>query len=153
MCERDYAGPECSVMRKSQTSAFFWSLFLGFLGADYFYLGFPLWGVAKLCSLGGFGFWWLTDIIRTASGPVYAKNFRTANDLPHWVAMVIVLGLVSIIAFAISAEWYLTQRKKRRADVAKMEHDEETRSWKESWRNETRKARRQLRKAQTDFNP
>ncbi|CAJ1353051.1 unnamed protein product, partial [Effrenium voratum] len=41
-CECDYlwADPECRTRRKSQVKAFLLSLFLGFLGADRFYLGF-----------------------------------------------------------------------------------------------------------------
>jgi len=92
-CERDWADPECGTQRKSQMKAFFFSVFLGFTGADYFYLGYPLWGVTKLGTLGGCGFWWLLDIVRTGAGPVYAHSFRTANDLPHWVAVLIMVFL------------------------------------------------------------
>jgi hypothetical protein len=37
---------------------------LGFLGLDHFYLRSPATGVAKLLTLGGFGFWWLWDILQ-----------------------------------------------------------------------------------------
>ena len=84
---------------------FLWSLFLGPAGADYFYLGFPVWGFAKLSTVGllglwwltdawliakritvgGLGLWWLTDIVCIASGPVYASNYRTLGipDMPY----------------------------------------------------------------------
>lgn len=40
------------------------SLLLGCFGADRFYLGSPMLGLAKLCTAGGGGVWWLLDIIR-----------------------------------------------------------------------------------------
>lgn len=39
------------------------SLFLGFLGADRFYLGYPTLGILKLFTCGLGGLWWLIDII------------------------------------------------------------------------------------------
>mmetsp|Transcript_8415 Transcript_8415/g.14445 ORF Transcript_8415/g.14445 Transcript_8415/m.14445 type:complete len:579 (-) Transcript_8415:118-1854(-) len=125
MCDTEYADPECGTPRKSQMKTFFFSLFLGFFGADYFYLGFPLWGLAKLFTFGGLGFWWIVDIVRTAAGPVYAYNYRTAADLPHWVAMVLLFSICLLCGFLVSLEWYLTYRKARRDDFAKLEHSEE----------------------------
>jgi TM2 domain-containing membrane protein YozV len=37
---------------------------LGFLGLDHFYLRSPATGIAKLLTLGGFGLWWLFDIVQ-----------------------------------------------------------------------------------------
>lgn len=128
-CEREWAGPDCSVPRKSQMKAFGLSLFLGYLGADYFYLGFPLWGTLKLFTLGGAGFWWLVDIVRTASGPVYAHDFRTAQDLTHWVAVLILLFVFITAGVLIAIEGYLIVRRKKRADVQKLESVEESRHW------------------------
>lgn len=129
-CERDWADPECGTQRKSQMKAFFLSVFLGFLGADYFYLGFPLWGIAKLVTFGGLGFWWLVDIVRTASGPVYAINFRTATDLPRWAALLIVITLAVAVGFLVAIENFLVYRRKKRADVMNFNNKEESRSWK-----------------------
>jgi TM2 domain-containing membrane protein YozV len=44
-------------------TTFFLSLFLGYLGADRFYLNSPVLGLLKLCTGGGFTLWWLTDLI------------------------------------------------------------------------------------------
>jgi len=129
-CDRDYADPECGTERKSQKTAFFYSIFLGYVGADYFYLGFPLWGLAKLCTLGGAGFWWLVDIVRIASGPVYAYNFRTAADLPHWMAILIMVFLSILIGFFIAVEGYMSYRKKKRQDLALLHTTEEAAHWK-----------------------
>mmetsp|Transcript_21240 Transcript_21240/g.39345 ORF Transcript_21240/g.39345 Transcript_21240/m.39345 type:complete len:603 (+) Transcript_21240:112-1920(+) len=126
-CDRNYADPECSTKRKSQTIAFLWSLFLGMFGADYFYLGFPLWGVGKLLTLGGFGFWWLVDIVRTGAGPVYAYNFRTSQDLPHWAAVLTMITICMCCGFFVAIEGYLTYRRQKRQDLAALSNKEEER--------------------------
>jgi len=129
-CERDWADPECNTRRKSQTTTFFLSLFLGPIGGDYFYLGFPLWATAKLFTLGGLGFWWLVDLVRTGSGPVYASDFRTAADLPHWFAMLILIAVAMMIGFAAAIASYMYYRKGKRREVLDMQTQEESRHWK-----------------------
>jgi len=44
-------------------TTFLLSLFLGWLGADRFYLNSPVLGVLKLLTMGGFCLWWLVDLI------------------------------------------------------------------------------------------
>jgi len=128
-CDPGWADPECGTPRKSQMTAFFISSFLGMFGGDYFYLGYPLLGLAKLLTLGGLGFWWLVDIIRIGSGPVYAYNFRTTHDLPHSAAMLIIVFLSLVVGFFAAIETYLMYRKKRRDDVLLLEHSEEASSF------------------------
>lgn len=127
ICDRDWADPECRTRRKSQITAFLLSAFGGILGADYFYLGFPLWGAVKLATLGGFGFWWLVDIVRTGAGPIYAVNYRVANDLPHWVYVICTVTLFAMIGFLVSLESYLSYRRQKRDDVMKLQQSEESR--------------------------
>ena len=43
------------------------SLFLGFFGADRFYIGRTRSAIVKLVTLSCFGVWWLTDFILIAS--------------------------------------------------------------------------------------
>eukprot|EP00435_Cladocopium_sp_Y103_P058332 s777_g20.t1 len=62
-------------------------------GLDLFYLGFWLRGILKLLTLGGFGLWWLFDVVRVGAAPTYARQFRLNNDLPHWVFMLILVLL------------------------------------------------------------
>lgn len=47
---------------KNWSVAFCLSLFLGYLGADRFYLNSIWLGLLKLITVGGVGLWWLIDI-------------------------------------------------------------------------------------------
>jgi hypothetical protein len=50
--------------RRSLRTAWLLALFLGFTGADRFYLHRPVTGTLKLLTLGGAGIWWLIDLFR-----------------------------------------------------------------------------------------
>ncbi len=52
---------------RSWRVALFLSFFFGFFGADRFYIGRTRSAVVKLLILGGFGAWWLSDLILIAS--------------------------------------------------------------------------------------
>ena len=54
---------ELPPMRSLRT-AWLLALFLGFSGADRFYLHKPVTGTLKLLTLGGAGIWWLIDLFR-----------------------------------------------------------------------------------------
>lgn len=153
LCDRDYADPECRTRRKSQATAFLASLFGGIFGIDYFYLGFPLWGVAKLCTLGGLGFWWILDIVRTGAGPVYAHDFRTAHDLPHWVYVLTTITFFGVIGFAVALESYLHYRKAKREDLLKLQQGEESRSMPKPDEMDGPRFRVGAGMAQPSFNP
>lgn len=129
LCDRDWSDPECRTPRKSQTTTFLLSLFGGFLGADLYYLGFPIWGFCKMASLGGFGFWWLVDIIRTGSGPVYATNYRVAPDLPHWVFLLSTIFLFVFAGFFYSVYSYMRYRIQKRESYMSLRDDEEFRHY------------------------
>lgn len=47
--------------------ALIFSIFLGFLGIDRFYMGQTGYGIIKLLTFGGFGIWWFIDIILIAT--------------------------------------------------------------------------------------
>jgi TM2 domain-containing membrane protein YozV len=53
---------------KSWLTALLLSILLGALGVDRFYLGKTGTGILKLLTGGGFGIWWLMDIISIATG-------------------------------------------------------------------------------------
>jgi len=52
------------------------AILLGGLGIDRFYAGSVGLGVLKLITFGGFGFWWLIDIIMLVTG-----NYKDGSGL------------------------------------------------------------------------
>lgn len=55
-------------------TATYFSLFLGFLGVDRFYMGYVWLGILKLITVGGLGIWWLIDLIWIALGNARTKK-------------------------------------------------------------------------------
>lgn len=113
-CDRDYADPECRTKRRSQATAYLLSLFLGMFGIDKFYLGFPAVGAAKLVSFGGFGLWWVADVVHTGSQPIYASAFRVADNLPHWVFVLATISFFVALGFLLAACTTASHRRKQR---------------------------------------
>jgi len=59
---------------KKKSTALVISIFLGEFGIDRFYLGYTGLGIVKLITVGGFGIWWIIDIIKIASGKMVDAN-------------------------------------------------------------------------------
>ena len=59
---------------KSKVVALILSIFLGELGIDRFYLGYIGTGILTLITCGGFGIWWLIDLIMIATGKLKPKD-------------------------------------------------------------------------------
>ena len=63
---------------KSHLMAVLLSALVGSLGVDRFYLGYVGTGVLKLITIGGFGIWWLIDLILIATkslGPADGSDY------------------------------------------------------------------------------
>ena len=57
------------------------SVFLGGLGVDRFYLRKIGTGILKLLTFGGFGIWWLIDVILIVSGNMRDKSGRVIRSV------------------------------------------------------------------------
>mmetsp|Transcript_134106 Transcript_134106/g.286761 ORF Transcript_134106/g.286761 Transcript_134106/m.286761 type:complete len:588 (-) Transcript_134106:165-1928(-) len=124
-CDRDWADPECKTRRKSQSVAFLLSLLFGFFGADHFYLGFMTSGILKFATLGGFGVWWIIDVIRIGSAPVLARRYRLAADMPHWAFVLTIVGLGLTIGFTLAGISAAKLHMRRRKDALLLQAEEE----------------------------
>ncbi|UCF98201.1 MAG: TM2 domain-containing protein [Spirochaetaceae bacterium] len=58
---------------KSWIATLLLSILIGSLGIDRFFMGYIGLGILKLITLGGFGIWWLIDVILIASKHNFAK--------------------------------------------------------------------------------
>ena len=67
---------------KTRSTALLLAYFLGFLGADRFYLGHTWLGVGKLLTLGGCGIWWLVDLILLALDVLKDQHGRWLRPPP-----------------------------------------------------------------------
>ncbi|WP_292679887.1 TM2 domain-containing protein [Microbacterium sp. SCN 69-37] len=96
---------------KSYVVALLLSWTLGMFGADRFYLGKTRSALVKLCTMGGFGYWWLIDLIITLCGGArdqwglrlegYDRNKKKVWIVIGWVyGAAFAIGLVSAAVMA-----------------------------------------------------
>ncbi|MEY4411001.1 MAG: hypothetical protein RLZ69_575 [Actinomycetota bacterium] len=96
--------------RRSYNATWILSLLLGHLGVDRFYLGYVGLGILKLITGGGFGIWYLVDLILTLTGQMKDKEGNALEGYEEgkklsWIitAVLLVLGFVfGVFAFIIS---------------------------------------------------
>ncbi|MBT4352685.1 TM2 domain-containing protein [archaeon] len=55
------------ILTKNHTTAIIISILFGWLGVDRFYVGHTGLGFLKLITVGGYGIWWVIDIILFAT--------------------------------------------------------------------------------------
>jgi hypothetical protein len=66
--------PQMAYSNRSWLAALLFSIFLGCLGVDRFYLGYVGLGILKLITFGAFGIWWLIDLILIAANRIPDRN-------------------------------------------------------------------------------
>jgi hypothetical protein len=64
-----------------------WLSWFGFLGLDHFYLRNPSTGIAKLLTLGGFGFWWLWDLAQLSFEKERVLNYGLSTPFDFSVGI------------------------------------------------------------------
>ena len=87
---------------RSFVATWMFAWLLGFLGVDRFYLGKVGTGILKLLTLGGFGIWWLIDLILTLAGVQRDKEGRL---LPDYAEHRLVAWIITAAGFGL---WLIT---------------------------------------------
>lgn len=100
------AAAQPAVSQKNFTTTWLLSLLLGSLGIDRFYLGKIGTGILKLITGGGFGIWYLIDLIIVLTGGTRDKQGAPLANQPEkktkeWIITAAVF-LVAIIIAAVS---------------------------------------------------
>jgi TM2 domain-containing membrane protein YozV len=76
------AAPAGALSPKSWLATLLLSIFLGEFGIDRFYLGKVGTGILKLITVGGFGIWWLIDLILVIAGAMKDKQGLPVKYVP-----------------------------------------------------------------------
>ncbi|TFC88481.1 TM2 domain-containing protein [Cryobacterium sp. TmT2-59] len=81
--------PGYSPPPKSFVATWLFAWLLGFLAIDRFYLGKVGTGLLKLLTVGGFGLWWLIDLILVLAGAQRDKHGRPLAGYAETVAWIV----------------------------------------------------------------
>lgn len=77
------------------------SLFVGSLGVDRFYLGKVGTGILKLITFGGFGVWYIIDIILTLTGSARSKDGQALKGREKNLKLALIITAVAAVLWVI----------------------------------------------------
>jgi hypothetical protein len=93
-------------------------MFLGMFGVDQIYLGFYHIAALKFFTLGGFGVWYIFDIVRLGSYPVMAMgDFKVAADLDYVYFVLSLIAWLLVLGFSISVRSIQNERKRKSREI------------------------------------
>lgn len=94
------------------------SLFLGVIAVDRFYLGYLGLGILKLITLGGLGIWYIIDLILILTGNMESRNGQPLADRDkNLKPALIITGVVLIISIPIGVSSNSQQNKTKTQPV------------------------------------
>lgn len=82
---------------KSFKAAWLLSLLLGFWGIDRFYMGKIGTGILKFLTGGGYGIWWIIDVILILTGKAKTKKGEPLANRPSSVAVPTVISVIVLL--------------------------------------------------------
>jgi hypothetical protein len=89
--------------QKSFLAAVFLSLFLGIFGVDRLYLGKTDTGILKLMTLGGFGVWYIIDLVAIYTGKAKDVHGDELLDRDKDLTVALVVGIIFVAVGIISS--------------------------------------------------
>lgn len=99
----DVADPYGAMPAKSFLATWLFSWLLGFLGVDRFYLGKVGTGLVKLLTVGGFGVWWLIDLVLTLAGEQRDKAGRLLPDYEQHKNIALIVTAAGVLLWVVLA--------------------------------------------------
>jgi TM2 domain-containing membrane protein YozV len=84
--------------QKSFIATWLFAWLLGYLAIDRFYLGKIGTGILKLITAGGFGLWYLIDLILVLAG---AQRDKQGRELAGYQQSKVIAWIVTLVVFAL----------------------------------------------------
>ena len=89
--------------QKSFVATWLFAWLLGYLAIDRFYLGKIGTGILKLITVGGFGLWYLIDLILVLAGGQHDKHGRDLAGYSQYKAIAWIVTLVVFVLGGVGA--------------------------------------------------